>query len=73
MRQVDFWTAKAQNLNSIYEQLSGPKIRKVVKVSEANSDSSSSSAPILLKSIFYSHGPSNLRPAYNLTVHVFLP
>jgi len=27
--EVDFWTAKAQNLNSIYEQLSGPKIRKV--------------------------------------------
>jgi len=32
--EVDFWTAKAQNLNSIYEQLSGPKIRKVVKVLE---------------------------------------
>ena len=32
--QVDFWVAKAQNLNSIYEQLSGPKIRKVVKVLE---------------------------------------
>lgn len=32
--QVDFWAAKAQNLNSIYEQLSGTKIRKVVKVLE---------------------------------------
>jgi len=27
--EVEFWAAKAQNLNSIYEQLSGPHIRKV--------------------------------------------
>eukprot|EP00899_Mesostigma_viride_P009330 jgi/Mesvir1/18399/Mv14277-RA.1 len=30
--ELDFWQAKAANLNSIHEQLSGEKIQKVVKV-----------------------------------------
>lgn len=34
LAEVDFWAGKAQNLNSIYTQLSGQHIRKVVKVLE---------------------------------------
>ena len=34
LSELEFWAAKASNLNSIHEQLSGEKIRKVVKILE---------------------------------------
>ncbi|KAJ1491167.1 dynein heavy chain, N-terminal region 1-domain-containing protein, partial [Baffinella frigidus] len=34
MAEVDFWQNKAKNLNSIHEQLSSDKVRKVIKVLE---------------------------------------
>jgi dynein heavy chain len=34
MAEVDFWLNKAKNLNSIHEQLSSDKVRKVIKVLE---------------------------------------
>eukprot|EP00854_Cymbomonas_tetramitiformis_P002137 gene2137-2836_t len=34
LTELEFWTGKAANLHSIYEQLSGPKIRKVIRVLE---------------------------------------
>lgn len=38
LAEVDFWMARAANLNSIHEQLTGDKIQRVVKVLElANS------------------------------------
>lgn len=32
--EIEFWTSKAQNLNSIHEQLSSERVRKVIKVLE---------------------------------------
>ena len=32
LEEIDFWTARAANLNSIYDQLSGEKVQKVVSV-----------------------------------------
>ena len=34
MAEVNFWSERAANLNSIHEQLSGEKIQKVVKILE---------------------------------------
>lgn len=34
LAELDFWTERAANLNSIHDQLIGEKIQKVVKVLE---------------------------------------
>ncbi len=34
LTELDFWTERAANLNSIHDQLSGDRVQKVVKVLE---------------------------------------
>lgn len=34
LNEMDFWISRAGNLNSIYEQLTGERVRKVVRVLE---------------------------------------
>ena len=36
LTELEFWTAKAANLNAIHDQLNGPKIQKVMQILEAS-------------------------------------
>lgn len=66
--EVEFWTNKAANFNSIYAQLNGPKIRKVMDVLESSKSTYFPSFDRLCKEVAVARDEANdtllyLRPA----------
>ena len=49
--EVEFWKNKSENLNSICEQLSGERIKKVLKFLEQNKSTQTSSFSKLQKEV----------------------
>jgi len=67
-KEVEFWSSKAHNLNSIHNQLNGDKIKKVMDVLEANKSTYFPAFDRLRKEVSMARDESNdtllyLRPA----------
>ena len=59
LTELEFWTARSANLNSIHEQLQGPKIQKVIKVMELSKSTYSPAFNRLCKDVAVSRVEAN--------------
>ena len=59
LTELEFWTARSANLNSIHEQLQGPKIQKVIKVMELSKSTYSPAFNRLSKDVAVSRVEAN--------------
>lgn len=66
--EIEFWKNKAANLNSIYDQLQGPKIRRVLKVLDSSKSTYCSTFARLCKDVFTARMEANDNSKYLRTL-----
>ena len=69
--EIEFWKNKAANLNSIYEQLQGPKIRRVLRALDKSKSTYCSTFAKLCKEVFTSRLEANDNTKYLRTLEVW--
>jgi dynein heavy chain len=66
--EIDFWKTKAGNLNSIYEQLQGPKIRRVLRALDNSKSTYCATFTRLCKEVFTARLEANDNTKYLRTL-----
>jgi dynein heavy chain len=66
--EIEFWKSKASNLNSIYAQLQGDKIRKVLKFLESNKSTYCNAFGKICKEIISAREEANDNVKYLMTL-----
>ena len=59
MTELDFWDSKSDNLNSIFEQLQGPRIRTVLRFLDKSKSTYNSPFAKLCKEVFKARSEAN--------------
>lgn len=59
LHEVSFWKAKAKNLNSIFDQLQSPKVRRVLKVLDKSKSTYNAPFAKLCKEVFHARAEAN--------------
>ena len=80
--EIDFWRNKANNLNSIFEQLQGPRIRRVLRALDQSKSTYCTTFARLCKEVFSARMEANDNTKYvviyllfssKLLTHLCLP
>lgn len=66
--EIEFWKNKAANLNSIFEQLQGPRIRRVLKALDQSKSTYSTTFARLCKEVFSARMEANDNSKYLRTL-----
>jgi len=59
MKEIEFWRAKANNLNSIFDQLQSAKVRRVLKVLDRSKSTYNAPFAKLCKEVFHARAEAN--------------
>lgn len=62
--EIDFWRNKANNLNSIFEQLQGPRIRRVLRALDQSKSTYCTTFARLCKEVFSARMEANDNTKY---------
>ena len=69
--EIDFWKNKAANLNSIFEQLQGPRIRRVLRALDQSKSTYCTTFARLCKEVFTARMEANDNTKYLRTLEVW--
>eukprot|EP01038_Epipyxis_sp_PR26KG_P005405 gene5405-7492_t len=71
LNEIDFWKTKASNLNSIFDQLQSPMIRRVLKVLDKSKSTYNAPFAKLCKEVFHARAEANNIVKYLKPLHTW--